>query len=372
MRLLSVIILLLFSVSIFSQKKEVEKAKDSVKSNKRVKTTFIPMLTYNNSFGLTFGVMAAGYYKLNENDKISPLSRSSVMFSYSLNNTWFLVLPNKFYFKEDKFRAKAIIGTGSMNFQTYFDWADNIDNFPGVVLPEPDEEDIFVDYNNAFQFVLLDLTTKVFDQLYVGGKIIYSHSLVKFDSELKPDDEENLFGFGLSSEYDIRDSQTRPLSGFNAKFNTAHFLESLGSTSNYSNINFEYNKYFPLQDKNTVLVRTVGKIAIGDVPFSGKNVVGRDDLRGYSNGKFRANQVYDVQSEYRHWFNDKWGFVAFGGVATAVDKISDFKFGNLLPAAGAGIRFLAIPSANVSIGIDAAIGKDDWGLYFRIGEVFTR
>lgn len=36
------------------------------------------------------------------------------------------------------------------------------------------------------------------------------------------------------------------------------------------------------------------------------------------------------------------------------------------------LRLLAIPSANSSVVMDVAVGKDDWGLYFRIGEAFTR
>ena len=39
---------------------------------------------------------------------------------------------------------------------------------------------------------------------------------------------------------------------------------------------------------------------------------------------------------------------------------------------GAGVRYLAIPKANINIGFDAEIGRDDWGVYFRIGEAFTR
>ena len=101
-------------------------------------------------------------------------------------------------------------------------------------------------------------------------------------------------------------------------------------------------------------------------------MVGMDDLRGYSNGKFRANQVYDLQSEYRHWLSDKWGYVAFGGIATAIDKASELSFEKLLPAAGVGVRFMAIPSSKISVGIDVAAGKDDWGVYFRIGEAFGR
>lgn len=37
---------------------------------------------------------------------------------------------------------------------------------------------------------------------------------------------------------------------------------------------------------------------------------------------------------------------------------------------GASVGYMAIPSEQINIGIDVAFGKDDWGVYFRIGEVF--
>ena len=62
--------------------------------------------------------------------------------------------------------------------------------------------------------------------------------------------------------------------------------------------------------------------------------------------------------------------LGFGGVAASVDKPSQIAFKDLLPAIGVGIRFMAIPSEKINIGIDVAKGIDDWGIYFRIGEVF--
>ncbi|MCK4560926.1 MAG: hypothetical protein KAV45_14180 [Calditrichia bacterium] len=47
-----------------------------------------------------------------------------------------------------------------------------------------------------------------------------------------------------------------------------------------------------------------------------------------------------------------------------------FSFQGLLPGAGVGLRYMAIPSEKINIGIDIAKGIDDWGLYFRIGETF--
>jgi hypothetical protein len=62
--------------------------------------------------------------------------------------------------------------------------------------------------------------------------------------------------------------------------------------------------------------------------------------------------------------------VAFGGIATAVDSPSELSIQGLLPGAGVGLRYMAIPSEKIKIGIDIAKGIDDWGLYFRIGETF--
>jgi len=367
-----VLFFILFPCLLYSQ----EALKDSVDQNKpvkKVKKIIIPTITYNNSFKAMFGFMASGFYKLKANDTISPVSSSTLIGTYSTNNTWYVVQANKFYIKEDRYRSKLVGGFGSINFQTFVDWSDIIGGLPPGIIPVPPPGDgFFVDYNTKFQFVYLDFLARVYKKLYVGANLVYSHSLTEFDAIGDPSEEVNLFGFGFASEYDTRNNQFMPLNGFNGKFNTMSFLESLGSSSNYTNINLEYNKYFPQGDRNTILLRAYGQAAIGDVPFAGQNVVGRDDLRGYSNGKYRANQVYDVQSEYRHWFAKKWGYVAFGGVATAINDASDLSFDNLLPAVGGGIRFLAIPSSNISIGMDVAVGKDDWGLYFRIGEAFTR
>jgi len=365
-----------FVISLNAQRAKSESVGIKEDKDKNFKTILIPTISYNNSFKTSLGIMAAGFYKLNRQDTISPLSSSTIIGSYSTNKTYFLIQPNKFYFKEDKMRSKVVVGTGGINFQTYVSWGDILDNIPPNILPplppETREDGVFVGYNTNFYFAYVDFMVNVYDRLYAGLNIIYSHSKTTFDVPTEPKDIQELFGFGLSSEFDRRDNQMQPLKGFNGKFNTTSFLESLGSSSNYTNITLEYNRYFKQGKRNTLLVRAYGQAAIGDVPFAGQNVVGRDDLRGYSNGKYRANQVYDVQTEYRHWFAEKWGYVAFGGLATALNNPNEISLNNTLPAVGAGVRFMAIPKSRITVGMDVAAGKDDWGVYFRIGEAFTR
>lgn len=355
----------------FSQNNKNQDSITVPKKEKDKNFVGIPTINYSNSFGATFGAFGMLYYDVKKTDSISPLSSSGLIGTYSTNNTWFVVQINKFYLKEDKLRIKTAIGGGSINFQTYVDWPFGMEGFTDLPTVT-EEEGEFVDYNTTKQFVYFELLRKMYQNLYLGGRVVYSHAFTEFELEGVPTEELSQFGIGFSSEFDSRDSQFSPIKGNHVNLKTFTFSEKLGSTNSYTRINLVYNHYFPIGDRNTLLTRFFSNISTGDVPFAGQNVVGRDDLRGYSDGKYRGEQVYASQAEYRHWFSKKWGYVAFGGVATAINDASDLQIGSLLPAVGAGIRFLAIPSKKISIGMDVAVGKDDWGLYFRIGEAFTR
>jgi outer membrane protein assembly factor BamA len=361
-RKLLLLILLLSTLSSIAQKPKSQK---KGKEDKKVNYAFIPIIMYNKSFGMQFGAMANAYFDLNKNDTISPASSVAFYGNIFTNKTYFTGLMNKLYFNEDRWRTKFGLGLGNINFQTYFEFPPGI---PG--LPEGGE---FVDYQTQIKFIYAEGIRLVVDRLYLGGRFVYSSVSTHFDADLIPDENLNLLGFGLASEYDKRDNVFNPHTGFNTKLNTFSFLEELGSSDTYHKIDLTYNKYFPLSDHATLLARFFADVSLGEtVPFNGQNTVGRDDLRGYSNGKYRANQVYNIQSEYRWNFYKKWGMVAFGGIAIATDDFQGKNYSGLLPAVGAGLRFKAIPSRNINIGIDLAVGKGDWGIYFRIGEAFLR
>lgn len=69
---------------------------------------------FTNSFKTLLGVIASTFYKGSKQETISPLSSSTIIGSYSANDAWFTVLVNKFYFKEDSFRFKAVDLTRSI------------------------------------------------------------------------------------------------------------------------------------------------------------------------------------------------------------------------------------------------------------------
>lgn len=121
---------------------------------------------------------------------------------------------------------------------------------------------------------------------------------------------------------------------------------------------------------STSTARFSGKFGLGDIAFEQQVTIGGEDIRGYSEGKYRGEGLMAIQSEYRYNFNSKMGLVAFAGVATIYGSdTADFNW-NLYPVLVLGYRYRAFKNEKFNIGLDGAVGKGDWGIYFRIGEAF--
>lgn len=366
-KLLTIILITILPLAVFSQEKIKEK------KEKRVNYVFIPIVSYNPSFGFQAGFMANGLYDLNKKDTISPPSMTGVMFSYFSNKTLFAGVFSRNYFDNDNWRTEGAIVHGDINFQTYvFDYQLDLPEIGTEQHPSGE----FYDYNTNFSFVGLTVMRRVVGHFYLGALARYVTTKTEFEHNLKPTETTELVGIGIASTIDTRDNVMNPRLGLNTKLKTFSYLEALGSSTQYTRILLEYNHYFKLTNNSIILGRyySIMSVSNEEVPFSGQNTIGRDDLRGYAKGEHRANMVHDIQMAYRWNFYKKWGLVAFGGIGVAAN---DFKFegddySGILPAAGFGIRYKVIPKRNLNIGIDVAAGKNDWGLYFRIGEAFTR
>lgn len=334
-------------------------------TTKRINYAAIPMLNYDPQLGLNLGFMAQMYYKVNLKDTISPSSSTGMFGMYTTNKTHFLGFFQKLYLKEDTWRFMFAAGSGTMNFQF---WQD-IPIIGGQ----------FIDFSTDALFVMFRPERKIYKQLYAGLSFTYAKVKTEYDfpegvHDSLRFDERNMNSLGYLFNYDVREHQLNPYGGFNVEFKNNFYREWMNNTDNFDKYELTYNHYYQIRNKETHILATRIKanISAGAVPFQGQNVVGRDDIRGYTSGKHRDNQIYTMQAEYRWRFYKKFGMVGFFGLASAVEKAGDIISSELLPGAGVGFRYMMIPKERINIGFDIAAGKDDWGLYFRIGETFGR
>jgi outer membrane protein assembly factor BamA len=340
---------------------------DSTESRKKVKgIAAIPMINYNRTQGIVLGAIVSNYFKMNKKDTISPSSNIGIAGIYTEQKSYALFLYSTLFFDEDRWRVKVAAGTLDINFQFYLeDPVTSTGNFS--------------DYSTKANLVVLQLQRNILKRIYFGPTASFIKSSVTFsfpgangqDSVQK----NNLNSLGYIFSNDTRDHVQYPTKGMFLNFKNQFYGSWIGSDYDFVRYIVTYNQFFNLSksnDKHILVARATLNIATGNVPFEGQTVVGGDDIRGYSQGKYRNDQVYTLQTEYRLNFYRKWGLVAFAGIATAVANFSDIFHTELLPGVGAGLRYRMLPSEKVNIGVDAGIGRGDYSITFRIGEAFGR
>lgn len=337
-------------------------AESDTTQTKRVRFTGIPTIGYSQSFGLQIGAIGMMLFNINQVDTISPPSSLNLIGFYTTNKSWFGIVFQRLYFNEDNWRIVWGLGVGDINFQVYSE------EVPGA-------GSTFIDYTTSTSFGFAMVSRRVYDKFYAGlmlgaNKInteFYLENIIGYN----PDSLKQLVGWGIPLTYDTRDNQFNPSKGFNIKFRTNFNQKWMGSDLAFSNLTLEFNHYNQITSNGLLASRATMYTGLGEVPFEGQRVIGRGDIRGYTNGKYRGDQVYAAQVEYRHSFKKRFGFVAFFGLAGAVNDHSEgSKWSGLLPGGGIGLRYMAIKEYKINIGIDAALGKGDHGVYFRLGEAF--
>lgn len=349
-------LLLLCFAAAASAKAKVE-PKDS--TEKDCKFMPIPYLSYDRTLGASFGAVPMLQYHINKNDTISPQSMTGGIGMFTTNGSWFTMLFNQFYLAEDTWRLQFGAGMGNFNYQFY------LSDVMGIPI------NTYIDYATRMDLIFAQVQRKVIDNVYVGVNYKYLHFVNTFAGLEDVELETRLNGIGLMGLYDTRDNVYYPTSGIKTDLKYSTFPSFMKNDSSSQKIEVSYNQYISTRhDKDIIALRAYGGFGLGEVTFNQQIVVGNKDIRGYTQGKYRGDQLFAIQGEYRWNFTDKMGAVGYLGLATIFNSINAEDDGQLLPGAGVGYRYVVFPESRMSVGLDAAVGKDDWGIYFRIGEAF--
>lgn len=329
-------------------------AKSDSSSQKPAKFVPAPYINYSRAVGAGIGFIPMYMWNVSKTDTVSPQSLVGLLGMYTTNKTYFAMAFGRFYFNEDKWRLSGGTGIGDINYQVFID-------MPGLG---------YVDYNTGMIFGQGQLQRKVFGRLYAGVLLQYMNFTTLFENTNGNQIENEFVGVGALFDWDARSNVYYPYGGYLANVTWYGYPDWLGNTENSNKIDVAFNYFIKKGKRNVWASRVYGSFGIGDISFNQQVVVGRVDLRGYTQGKYRGNGMADIQTEYRYNFKNKMGLVAYGGIGTIYGAINEEDNGAFLYSIGTGFRYNVFPTNHMNIGLDAALGKDDWGIYFRIGEAF--
>ena len=208
---------------------------------------------------------------------------------------------------------------------------------------------------------------------YLGGSVdstlrfSLSDPLPFLDPSLKLD----LGAITIPVQYDSRDHEQSPSSGWLINGRASLYRESVGGDFDADIFMVNINHYRPVRERDVLAFRAYARTTSGDdTPFFLLSTFGGStDLRGYPSGRYRDEMMYALQSEYRWRYSDKWIFTGFVGFGEVAEKFSDFGE-NFLPAGGIGARFMLSQKHRISLSADIAVGKDGTEYYFGVGEAF--
>lgn len=348
-------------ISLFITLRVLPATSDSTNA-KRVKFTGVPTVGFNQSYGAQIGVMTMLLFHINKEDTISPPSSLNLIGFFSSNRSWFGIVFQRLYFNKDNWRLMWGLGTGDNKFQFY------TEEIPG-------SGGVYIDYTTTTLFGFASASRRIYDKIYagimVGGNKLNTKFYLENIINENPDSLKKLLGWGILLAYDTRDNQFNPSKGINANLRTNFNQHWMGSDLNFSSISIDMNYYKKITSRGILASRIKVYTGLGEIPFEGQRVIGRGDIRGYTSGKYRGDQIYTVQTEYRHTFPNRLGFVVFFGLAGSVNNLAEENnWSGILPGAGAGFRYMALEDYKINIGFDLAVGKGDKGIYFRLGEAF--
>jgi outer membrane protein assembly factor BamA len=357
---------LLFSLSINAEDDLAELDEDS-------KTLVgIPLITSNPAMKTGFGGIGMYILKINPKDTVSPPSVMTAYGLYSTNDSYIFSLGSRLFLKEDNYRVLFALGTIRINNNFEYDFGYET---PNVV------------YSELTPFAVVGASHQVVENFYAGFLYVAFKSKYRFD---KGSDEENEFArqlfkqmgiednftssLGLDLSYDSKDYQYYPTAGIEANFRPMFHGTWLGGDNNYTNISYDINWYHGFSDRRILAARIAGGHSVGDVPFSGYQSYGeRNSLRGYPYGKYRAENLFTIQAEYRWRFYKRLGMVAFAGTGVLWGNDEEQKEfeKDWLPSIGGGLRFMLAPEKRVNLRVDYAWGVNgNQGFYLGLMEAF--
>jgi len=345
------------------------------KVSKNANFTILPGPVYNSSNRLGFMILPVLVYNLRKEDKLSPPSSTALMIYFDLNGSWMLAARQNLFWNQDKWRASLFAGYGEFRAK-----------FFGV------GRDTMIINNNDSNYVWSRLNgfnanmtcyRKIISQFYGGLQYIYSSTnLNGTDSISAAKIEQQGLTVGKSTEnilipsliWDNRDNIFWTVKGYYASLTLQLANAILFSSSSYSILTGfvnGYHKILPDNNRLTLAWHVYTQLGWGTLPYTRMAIFGRgDNTTGYTRGKYVNNSEITAQAEIRY---DVWKFIGVGGYIGTGKIFSTFEtFGQSVWLTFGGARFYVnvLPTRNLRLRLDIAVGRKDFGVYVGVGQAF--
>jgi len=186
----------------------------------------------------------------------------------------------------------------------------------------------------------------------------------------------------LNLIYDSRDNMINPYRGQYVMINWSGAMKWMGNKKNGSFLTVEWRSFYPLSARNPRHLMSFWLLGnftpTGEFPYMILPATAYDQrsrsARGYTQGRFRGNNMVYGEAEYRFPLSGctgVWGGVLFLNATTADNPALSLPlFGSIKPGYGLGLRVMVDKKTRTNLAIDVGFGNRSSGFYLAASETF--
>jgi len=319
--------------------------------------------SYSREGGFGLGCSATGLYRMDMRDSTTLPSNVTLNASASLNGFFSIIGNGINYFKDGKTR----LAYGARFTRKVLDfWGTRFDACASNPTSEYDKIQVKVDadynyclgkhfYFGAVAALNYTTATKILNPDYLEGQKTGYY----------------LTGLGGSFQIDTRDNPTNPRRGLYLLLRETIYPEFLGTAdmTNWSTT-FTLCGYQPLWKGGLLAGDIYAQFNSKDAPWTLREELGgvTGRMRGYYAGRYIDSNYISIQMELRQHLISRFGCVAWVGAGTVFPSLKEFKWSNILPNYGIGLRVEF--KHNINLRVDFGMGRQTAGFSFGFSEAF--
>ena len=317
---------------------------------------------YSNDIKVGLGIVASGLYRTDRSDTLLQPSNVSLFSSVATSGFYMVGIRGTNIWPKDRYRLNYLLYTFS--FPSAF-WGIGYD--------------MAVDNANASRYtrkqnqLKVDFQFRVADNLYLGplASVDYVDGLHFDRPELLNGQDPSVFslGVGFVLNYDSRDVMTNAYKGWYVRIEQYANPKWLGNKYAYGRTDLIVDYYQKLWKGAVLAFDFHTQHNYGDVPWTMMAKLGGSyRMRGYYEGRYRDNNLTEIQMELRQHIWHRHGIAAWVGAGNVYKDFKTFRWNHTLPNYGIGYRWEFKKRVNVRL--DYGFGKGQSGFLFQINEAF--
>ena len=329
---------------------------------KKIDFTFAggPSYSKNTSFGI--GVLAAGLYRLDRTDSVTPPSDISLFANVSVSGVYAVGVTGNTIFSRSSRKVDYTVVFSSTPRKLW-----GIGYHDGRYNPESSYTEKLCRIEGRYMHRVLRNT-------FVGGVLNFQYAKgLKFTDEAYLYGQKHSYtstGAGAIVEYDSRDFIPNPFRGVYVGVQEIFFPKGLGNCGESlwrTTVTADY--YHRIWRDCILAADFYAEFNSSGTPWPLlARMGGSQRMRGYYQGRYTDNDLITLQVELRQRIWRRIGCTVWGGAGNVFREVRSFDWSETLPNYGIGLRWELKKRVNVRI--DYGMGKKTSGFLLNLNEAF--